>query len=1012
MHGGTKWLDLILGVFAVSIATSFSAQGPANNRLIFAESQVLDAPKEVRAWLSFGMRDFDADGYSDELYVHDEGLVIAWGTPVGIDAAGRERSIFKDEGTPMRVMMPPKLIRGTTAHNPWDFKGDVAPGLPQFWVEWGGPKRMSGFTLENREIKKVKEVYLGPDAAAAVTGGGLVFGPDENGQLLLDEFGVLRVLTRNCPSLSKLMYQDLDDDGHRDLLIHTSEGEVGVAFGHKGELKGLHWLEHTSGVANMVLTGNLDGTFSLIGYDAMNLQGWAWRFGKGGWTLQALDVPELFEGMTRLYAFPMGDRKWLWLAEHFPNRCLLGALVEGLEVLNTFRIEDTEFVGAPQLVDGNGDGTLDLVYANAKSNQLVLHNGLQPYEIDDAIRLKSSHELLFWSPQRLSTDLLWPYFRPYPSECLEAFVAGVSPDLEIQHFRCESDQLFARGETTLLVAQPTQDWHDEDKTSPLDSGSFALKIPHFRPTESQPVEVPPEEWSHVMFSKSKSGKSTLYINGEKASEGWLRNEVEALRILFLGCSNLGARFRFFHGAIDEVAIWNRDLTQAEAMEAFEARRILKELQPQLYFDFESSESNAFRWGSHALVFENGEGEVVSGVHGQAMLFDGKQTYASLFTDIPDGDLTISLWVKPSAVSDPGRQTFLGIYGDWNLDFDLLEAEEWNRLEESRNMHMHAERIELPENGFPFRYREEEYYLSAEGLVFIRAGLDWKAVQTNGADPLSESDGLRGTPWIADGRLNAVFGNCHIWFQFDAESMNWATRGRLNPLIKGFNFAISGLGGTVFIRREGQQSAWWKPKNEDILHPLSLSAFGEETVGMLADWDGFWWLNERGDLDRPNLLPRTEPIPFLKPDFPLWVFMAGSASIFLLLGARYIPRNRLRAAIESGQDLSGSAPESELGTALEIYKDLLFRLSEDAGEGVDTTNLDVIFDIHHIETDETRRSRRSRMVKELNDWYASEVGRQLIRREIDPDDRRRRIYVVDEGLGELLSREIPPSGNQA
>lgn len=1012
MYGATTRRGWLLGVFAVFVATICGAQRPANNNLMFAEAQLCDAPKEVRSWLSFGMHDFDSDGYSDELYAHDEGLVIVWGGALGIAKTGKARSTFVDQGTPMHVLLPPVTSKESAAHNPWDYKGeDVARGLPQFWVEWGGPNRMVGFILDGREIKKHKEILLGPEAAVDATSGGLVYGPDENGKLMLNEFGVLRVLTRNCPPLSKLRYLDLDADGHRDLLIHTKGGDVGVAFGHKGQLKGLHWLEHTSGTAHMVLTGNLDGTYSWVGHDVTNHQAVAWRFSNGEWLLQTFEAPELFDGMTRLHAFPLWDRKWLWLSEHFRDRCMVGAVVEGMEVLSTFRIEDTEFVGAPQLVDGNGDGTLDLVYANAKSNQLVLHNGLNLNENDDKARLTSSHELLFWSPRRVSTDLLWPFFRPHPSQCFEAFMTTASPEVEFQHFRCEMGQLFARGATTLLTAWPTQDWHGEGE-APIDSGRFGISIPHFRVVENQPVGIPPEEWSHVLFSKSKSGRSTLYVNGEKASEGWLREEVDALRIFFLGCSNLGARFRFFHGAIDEVAIWNRSLTPAEAKEAFDAKRVLMDSRPQLYFDFESSASNAFRWGSHALDFENGEGEVVTGVHGQAMLFDGKQTYASLFTDIPDGDLSISIWVKPFESSDAPRQTFLGIYGDWNLDFDLLGAGEWNRWDRSRDLHMHAERIDIPENGFPFRHGEEEYYLAEDGLVYIRAGLDWNAVQTNGADPLSESAGLRGTPWIAGGRLNAVFGNCHIWFQFDPESMTWTTTGRLNPIIKGFNYAIAGLGGTVFIRTEPNPGAWWKPEAEKILYPLSPSAFEGESVGILADWTGFWWVNEEGDLDRPHLLPQAEPIPIMKPELPIWVFMAGGASFFLLLMGRYISRERLKAAIESDPNLPDSAAELALGSALEIYKDLLFRLSEDAGEGVDTHNLDVIFDIHHIETDETRRSRRSRLVKELNDWYEVEAGRQLIRREIDPEDRRRRIYVVDEGLGELLAREFPANGDQA
>lgn len=1003
------WMFSML--FVVGAAKFSSAQGTTHHSFLFAEPQLRDAPREVRDWLSFGMRDWNLDGSMDELYVHGAGLVLVWGKPMGLVEEGQARSIFMDTGTPLAILSSPPHHE-SSAHSPWDFSGEYASnGLAQFWVEWGGPRRAIGFKIEGQEIKKVKEIFLGPESAAEVTVGGLVFGPDENGKLFLDEFGVLRVLTRNCPPLSDIKYLDLDDDGYRDLLIQTKDGRVGVAFGHKGELRGLHWLEHTSGVSNYVLTENLDGTLSLIGYDALNENLVSWSFGKGKWSVQSLEVPdELTHGLTRLHAFQLTDQMWLWLTEHFHDRSMVGALVEGSEVMKTFRMDDIEFVGAPHVLDCNGDGTLDLVYANAKSNQLIIHNGLEPAENADGLRLRSSHELLFWSPQSLSADLLWPFFKPYPVECLTSFVEDVSQGIEIEHLRCEEGQLFAHGASELIAAKPQDDWAEQKRTELEDSDGFMVSISHLRMHAVDQQEISRGEWSHVLLSKSKSGKSALYINGELVGEGWVREEVEALRILFLGCSNLGQKQRFFHGAIDEVTIWNRNLTSAEAAEVYRAKQVLKDSRPLFYFDFESDSSNPQEYGSHSLDFENGKGDLVDGVHGRAMLFDGQKTYASLFSDIPDGDLSLSIWIKPSIESPSNRQSFLGIYGDWNLDFDLHPAKEWDLWKHSKRLHMHAEKIAVPENGFPFRYGEEEYYLSRAGLVFIRAGLDWKAVQTNGADPLQESAGLRGYPWIHEGRLNAVFGECHMWFQFNPESMTWETNGRLNPLIKGFDHAIAGLGGTVFIRRDEKAAAWWKPNNEDVLYPISPSAFGRESVGILSDLRGFWWVNDAGELDRTRLEIDSEPIPLLKPDFPIWMFMASSGSLFLLLGLGHVIRERKRRNPGFHDQISNTASEPELGSPLEIHKDLLFRLSEDAGEGVDTTNLDVIFDIHHIETDETRRSRRSRLLKELNDWYETAQGRLLIRREIDPEDRRRRIYVVDKGLGELLAREFPSNGN--
>lgn len=1004
------WLCLL---FVALIEDAAIAQRLPLNNMLFTEPRMLDAPKEVEDWVSFGMRDLDFDGFEDRLFLHNNGLLIEWGQPAGIVPELGERCHYNEEGNALRILMPPNLRKQGTSNNPWDLNGEIEDsGLAQFWIEWGGPKRVIGFVIINREIRKVKEILLEPESAAFATDGGILFGPDKSGKLYLDEFGVTRVLTRNCPPLRQLNFVDLDGDGSRDLILFKRDGSTGVAFGNHGDLKGLHWLERVEGMSHVVLTGHPLGGYALVGSDKLGNKTVTWVFNRGSWEMNDLNVPELFEGATRLHAFPWMDGKWLWISEHFHERSIIGVVVEGLEVLQFFRMDDVEFVGAPQIADFNADGSLDLVYANAKSNQLIVHHGLQSQVNSELLQLSSSHEMMLWKSQRLSSDALEPFVRPYPVECLRELEQSLLDASEIKHLRCEAGTLFARGDSTLIRAQPVHHWKDDHQAFEPDTGGSFLSIQHMRVASEMPSVLHLDEWSHLFFAKEKSGRSTIYINGRKTGSGWVREEVESLRILFLGCSNLGQRGRFFKGAIDEVMIWDRTLDSAEIAAVYEANRVLIDTRPEMYFDFDRDASNPHDWGSHPLAFDNGLGELVDGVHGLAMAFDGQETYASIFTDIPDDELSISIWVKPLGPSAGQHQTFLGIYGDWNLDFDLLSNEEWNRLKEMRTMHLHSEQIPVPAHCFPFRYGKVEYALSEEGLVYIRAGLGWRAIQTNGADPLSESVGLRGTPWLAGGRLNAVFGNCHMWFQFDPRSMTWSTNGRLNPLLKDFDFAIAGLGGTAFIRQQPNPGMWWKPQKENVIYPLAPPVFGEAAVGILADLEGFWWIDDAGELDALSLLPKADAIPFLKPEIPLWMFMAGGASLFLLMGLRYIPDGSLRRTLHLGDDKFNHVEDPELGSALEIHKDLLFRLSEDAGEGVDTNNLDVIFDIHHIETDETRRSRRSRLVKELNEWYVAEQGRLLIRREIDPEDRRRRIYVVDEGLGVYLSREFPANGDQA
>jgi len=70
---------------------------------------------------------------------------------------------------------------------------------------------------------------------------------------------------------------------------------------------------------------------------------------------------------------------------------------------------------------------------------------------------------------------------------------------------------------------------------------------------------------------------------------------------------------------------------------------------------------------------------------------------------------------------------------------------------------------------------------------------------------------------------------------------------------------------------------------------------------------------------------------------------------------------------------------------------LSRIAQFKEEEMDTLIFDEMLGIDHIETDETKRSRRSRFIRECNLWGEGLIEGHVIQRVKDPTDRRRTLY---------------------
>ena len=95
------------------------------------------------------------------------------------------------------------------------------------------------------------------------------------------------------------------------------------------------------------------------------------------------------------------------------------------------------------------------------------------------------------------------------------------------------------------------------------------------------------------------------------------------------------------------------------------------------------------------------------------------------------------------------------------------------------------------------------------------------------------------------------------------------------------------------------------------------------------------------------------------------------------------------------------PTSEGGQAVSRehqfghLKSILLALHEMRGKKLDTSQMDELLDVSELPSEETKRSRRARMISDVNAWGWSEIDRPVLTRLRDDEDRRRTLYVVEE-----------------
>lgn len=92
----------------------------------------------------------------------------------------------------------------------------------------------------------------------------------------------------------------------------------------------------------------------------------------------------------------------------------------------------------------------------------------------------------------------------------------------------------------------------------------------------------------------------------------------------------------------------------------------------------------------------------------------------------------------------------------------------------------------------------------------------------------------------------------------------------------------------------------------------------------------------------------------------------------------------------GEDGQGATREDQFGH----LKPILVALHQWRGRSLDTAHMDALLVLDDVVSEETKRSRRARMVSDLNAWAWTAMDKPVLTRIRDEEDRRRTLYVID------------------
>lgn len=896
--------------------------------------------------------DFNNDGLEDVLVSDMHDVFVAWNSPHGL-------------GPWEPNLLPPHGINRLI----WDETDEV------LWIEYISPGRIEARSWNGIEWRSNASFDGSPQSIRLSPGAGLVTLKRHGLELeLLRSSGERELLIQNAAELSQAYYWE---DSHREakaLVVQDNvSGRLGKATAARQGWSEVEWWEDTKlsfqWESHAAVAESGSAVIHVLGADHQSL--WFKTFDAiSGSGLSAWRSPQSV-GEVRFHQPRFSQAGLVQVLTHnlmtYAVRvCELNAHTG--ELVGLTALEELDKVPFVLDVDLNGDGETEWMY---------------PSEILPAWSIVSDWSRLThrwaWRNQRSSNVRDWTEHGKLGQGWIDA-LKTIEDVSEVWMHRGKLHAKNTESWWTLEAQAPPEtkaspnDWLDSTHSHQLVLSYLELGDRGTGAFEPGLAEIQPHRWYHVAFSRAEDNTTQVWVDGETAFLGKSKDLNYFYNSILVG--GFFASHWTNHGAVsvDDVVLSGAFWTDEEVSWL---HRRNQNLDPARYSE---------RWEFEDLLFrsERRKREMVvlsqpkldDGVSGKCVTFDGVDDALRTFLAVPKKGISLSFFFRFNEERPSRPHTIATLYGMFNTWFNVvwqpskfLALPDANQGVITTPLSCSITPSPWPAKCSAFLIDETLMAIDTSNVIWMEGPLGWEPR----LHPPKELGPRRGDVWSVNGNMCLLDRDNVLW-QWGA-SEGWRKNGRAR--VNADDALVATAQGVLSVS-DSTWSWWGDPtlpgrhsgSNEPNLVDVVHSPAGE--FHHYSNGQTEWW---------NPVYPKTgKPInPMTKgPDLPLpwvWVGLLGMLSAF---GAW---KMRQSTSLEASSSTS-------------LPKDLQAPLSEWmllGGRPLDAQGLDAILSGSPFETEETRRGRRSRFVREMNAFGQAMEGLDFVQRGKDAHDRRRVVY---------------------
>lgn len=920
--------------------------------------------------------DFDADGHEDFLVALTVELDVCWNSETGLEGLQRLNSSSGSEW-------------GRIA---WDSTQRI------LWAERHYPHAVEAYAFEGRQLELIASFDCNASSFRLMPGVGLTALNRTNNELLfLEPSGNLTVLgTSGIELMDGLLLAPLEDGG--PLLLQADKtGKLGLSY-YDGEGWSMpKWWRETNRCRQWDAQSMGGERAIVIGSTAESM--WGHIIGRPGVDDIAWERPLVLREIDYwMNVSPASNEVEMILWNTVTTGCVMRVLdaetgfIKATDVVD--EVDGLQLVLRPDL---DGDGRKDYIHPlpNLSQWKYYIPWGQQTR------RIFASTEAV--TQEEVSALPLTTHWRAAVSELDDVREIWTRKgELCVKHGSQWS--VFIPQANDAFLHRPVPDNEDDER-------GFLLHIPYLEIERNDRGTAPlaaieVDRWHHIVYQRDSKLNTEVWLDGKCLFRGKSKDLGYAHNRIIFG-AGYGRNYTVFGGvSLDEFALFGKFLDEKtiQSIAKLEYRE-----EPLYLTDFWNFENSSFAGGfSKSPAQKISDPKRTPGVIGSGVTFDGIDDALRVFASISKEEMSVSCFfrVDPTglqrALDGQTQQTLFALYGLYNIGICVYYEPLKNLLNMPGDVPLQS----------PVRYRMEDAGFPPETHLVHMAGMDllvdeagvlyepqdtgWVALPATGRFP----NAVEGVPWVEGACLYVADGHANIYDW--SPSGGWIPAGWISH--RDFEPVLSAQNGVFFQSESGWK--WLDQMRKRSFEPAEPSgpvrsatwAVDGERIALESDRYLVWNASKRKK-SLKNDKRFYQETSRLALDVVYWVVRIAlvAAAVYLIFRKRIRGWREQREQRASAEMFWSTVP-SEIETALSE----LMRKPEGS---FDTGELDAVLSPQPTDSDETRRARRSRFLRECNQWSESVLGVPVIERKRDQTDRRRSQYSIHPEIYRFMAPNL-------